>query len=187
MNLNEEINRVRVMMGLTEHFESHIYDMILDLYNEVGEGGMSEDELMYLKSGGESDIPERFMDGRGEKKTAHSFFREPEPGSDDDMVFESVDDIKKTINNLHGLSKEFKEIACNYVKSGTRAGKGKVSGLSLHKDLKKKIEVNELPSGFDMGIDKNGYYVHTHRARSKSHMNPGNISIKEIKFIDSTG
>ena len=37
------------------------------------------------------------------------------------------------------------------------------------------------------GIDKNGYFIHTHRARSKSHKTPKGITNKEIKFIDSTG
>jgi hypothetical protein len=38
-----------------------------------------------------------------------------------------------------------------------------------------------------MGIDKDGYFIHTHRARSKSYETPEKISVKDIKFIDSTG
>ena len=63
-------------------------------------------------------------------------------------------------------------------------GSGKVTELNLHPDLKKKIEEEDLPSGFSMGVDKNGYFIHTHRARSKSHLKPGKITAKEIKFID---
>lgn len=36
------------------------YDQILDLYNDVGIEGMSEDEIEFLKSGGTSELPERF-------------------------------------------------------------------------------------------------------------------------------
>jgi hypothetical protein len=35
----------------------------LDLYNEVGIEGMTEDEIEYLKSGGQSNIPDRFLGG----------------------------------------------------------------------------------------------------------------------------
>jgi hypothetical protein len=38
-----------------------------------------------------------------------------------------------------------------------------------------------------MGIDKNGYFIHTHRARSKSYEKSSDIPLKDIKFIDSTG
>lgn len=36
------------------------YDEILDLYNEVGLEGMSEDEKEFLKSGGKTKLPNRF-------------------------------------------------------------------------------------------------------------------------------
>jgi hypothetical protein len=35
----------------------------LDLYNEVGLEGMTDDEIKYLKSGGESNVPDRFLGG----------------------------------------------------------------------------------------------------------------------------
>ena len=34
---------------------------------------------------------------------------------------------------------------------------------------------------------RDGYFIHTHRARSKSHEKPSGITAKEMKFIDSTG
>lgn len=96
-------------------------------------------------------------------------------------------DIKGTIKNLHKISKENKEIAITLLKSYTKAGKGKIFGLELHPDLKKKISEGVYPSGYDMGIDKDGFFIHTHRARSKSHEKPDGITAKEMKFIDSTG
>jgi hypothetical protein len=96
-------------------------------------------------------------------------------------------DIKDTIKNLHKISKEQKDVALKLLKSYTKAGKGKITGLELHPDLENKIKKGGYPSGYDMGIDKDGYFIHTHRARSKSHENPDGITAKEMKFIDSTG
>jgi len=96
-------------------------------------------------------------------------------------------DIKTTINNLKKLPKEYKEVAQNLTKDYTHAKNGKVTGLNLHPELKKKIEEGGYPDGFDMGVDKNGYFIHTHRARSKSYESPSKIPVKDIKFIDTTG
>jgi hypothetical protein len=35
--------------------------------------------------------------------------------------------------------------------------------------------------------DENGYYCHTHRARSKSKECPSKITEKELTFVESTG
>ena len=51
---------VRIM---NEQFDTDYYDIILDLYNEVGLEGMTDEEIEYLKSGGESNVPERFLGG----------------------------------------------------------------------------------------------------------------------------
>ena len=48
---------------LFEQFDSEYYDIILDLYNEVGLEGMTDEEIEYLKSGGQSNVPERFLGG----------------------------------------------------------------------------------------------------------------------------
>lgn len=95
--------------------------------------------------------------------------------------------IQDKIKFVRGIPNEMKGIALDHLKQYTKANKGKITGLELHSDLKKKIKENNLPDGFDMGIDKDGYYIHTHRARSKSYQSPEKISIKDIKFIDSTG
>lgn len=95
--------------------------------------------------------------------------------------------IQDKIKYVRGISNEMKEIALDHLKSYTKANKGKITGLELHVDLKKKINEKDLPDGFDMGIDKDGFYIHTHRARSKSYKSPEKISEKDIKFIDSTG
>lgn len=100
----------------------------------------------------------------------------------------SHDKIKNKIKHVRGLSDECRQYAMeNHGDWLNSVGSGKVTDLKLHPEIKKKIEEKKLPSGFSMGVDKGGYFIHTHRARSKSYENPKKITVKEIKFIDSTG
>ncbi len=62
IKLTETDLRNIVMRIMNEQFDSDYYDIILDLYNEVGFEGMTDEEIEYLKSGGESNVPERFLD-----------------------------------------------------------------------------------------------------------------------------
>ena len=96
-------------------------------------------------------------------------------------------DVKTTIKNLKKLPTELKEAAYNLIGSLTHAGNGKIFGLNLHPDLIEKINKHGHPDGFSMGIDKDGYFIHTHRARSKSFETPSKITAKAMKFIESTG
>ena len=95
-------------------------------------------------------------------------------------------DIETSIKYAR-IPKDLKEDSLNYLKQYSICKKGKITGLNLHPDLIKKINDKNLPNGFDMGIDKDGYYIHTHRARSKSKETVNKITEKEIKFINSTG
>ena len=100
----------------------------------------------------------------------------------------SHENIKKKIKYVRGLSDECRQYAMeNHGAWKHSVGSGKVTELNIHPDLQKKIDEENLPSGFSMGVDKDGYFIHTHRARSKSHLKPDNITAKEIKFIDGTG
>ncbi len=96
-------------------------------------------------------------------------------------------DVKTTIKNLKKLPTELKEAAYNLIGSLTHAENGKIFGLNLHPDLIEKINKHGYPDGFSMGIDKDGYFIHTHRARSKSFETPSKITAKAMKFIESTG
>jgi hypothetical protein len=62
IKLTESDLRKIVMRIINEQYDSEYYDIILDLYNEVGFDGMTDEEIEYLKSGGESNVPERFLD-----------------------------------------------------------------------------------------------------------------------------
>lgn len=96
-------------------------------------------------------------------------------------------DVKTTIKNLKKLPTELKEASYNLIGSLTHAENGKIFGLNLHPDLIEKINKHGYPDGFSMGIDKDGYFIHTHRARSKSFETPSKITAKAMKFIESTG
>jgi hypothetical protein len=63
IKLTESDLRRIVMRIINEQFDADYYDIILDLYNEVGLEGMTDEEIKYLKSGGESNVPERFLGG----------------------------------------------------------------------------------------------------------------------------
>lgn len=55
-----ESNLIQLIKRVISESDSY-YDRILDLYNEVGMDGMSEDEIEYLKSGGTTELPKRFQ------------------------------------------------------------------------------------------------------------------------------
>ena len=63
IKLTESDLRNIVVRIMNEQFDTDYYDIILDLYNEVGLEGMTDEEIDYLKSGGESNVPERFLSG----------------------------------------------------------------------------------------------------------------------------
>ena len=101
---------------------------------------------------------------------------------------EKIDEeVINSIKRSRKLSQELKDFALSHLKWYSKYDNGIVTELKLHTNLKKKIKEKELPSGFSMGVDENGYFIHTHRARSKSFKKPESITIKCIKFIDGTG
>lgn len=93
--------------------------------------------------------------------------------------------VKDSINRSKSISAEMKENIIKYITSGSRYVEGgRVFGLSKPNELREKSSKTD---GVSMGADKNGFFVYTHRARSKSYKEPGKIPIKDIEFIESTG
>lgn len=84
--LLEEIARNRQIMGLNEDLNMSIYDKILDMYNTYGMKGLSDDEVAYLKSGGETEIPASFREEPQERLSAKEFFNEPESDEDQEPI-----------------------------------------------------------------------------------------------------
>lgn len=92
---------------------------------------------------------------------------------------------KDSLFKSKNISADMKELISKYLTSGTRYyDGGKLYGLSKPNILREKSSKAE---GVSMGADKNGFFVFTHRARSKSHPTPEQITKTEINFIESTG
>lgn len=53
--------------------------------------------------------------------------------------------------------------------------------------LQRSITKNGKRYRVGISKDKNGYYAHTHRARSKSYPSKKDIPAKVLKWIESTG
>lgn len=91
-------------------------------------------------------------------------------------------DTKESIKRSKSIGKEMKDEILKYVSSGSKYREGGiVTGLTAPKIKGKSFK------GVGMGADKNGFFVYTHRARSKSHPTPEKITKTEIEFIESTG
>ena len=89
---------------------------------------------------------------------------------------------KESLMRSKSIGKEMKEEILKYLAGGSTYHEGGVvNGLRIPKVEGKSFD------GVSMGADKDGFFVYTHRARSKSHASPDKIPIKEIKFIESTG
>jgi hypothetical protein len=54
-------------------------------------------------------------------------------------------------------------------------------------DKMEKAGVKDKLDGVSLGKDKDGYFVYTHRARSKSYAKAESIPVKDVKFVESTG
>jgi len=98
---------------------------------------------------------------------------------------EETDDIKGQVERSKKLSKEMKEKILPLINisgiHGTRYKKGVVYELSKPKVSGKSF------NGVGIGADKDGFFVMTHRARSKSYPELSDIPNKDIKFVESTG
>ena len=79
------------------------------------------------------------------------------------------------------FSKEMKEKVLPYIGSESYYVNKKVIELSIPKIKGKSFD------GVSLGADKDGFFVCTHRARSKSYESPEKIPNSKIKFIKSTG
>lgn len=108
------------------------------------------------------------------------------PNQNQEPVNESVKkNAKVSLINSKSITKEMKELILKYVlSSSVYTTGGYIRPLSKPQELLNK---SNKVNGVSMGADKNGFYVYTHRARSKSKPTPDKITVKEIEFIESTG
>ena len=101
-----------------------------------------------------------------------------------DVINENSDDRvygKDGLLKSHSISKEMKEKILPYVNKNSYYINKKIFGLTIPKIVGKHFK------GVGFGADKDGFFVNTHRARSKSYDSPENIPQKDINFIETTG
>lgn len=95
------------------------------------------------------------------------------------------EDVFNKVRNSKKLSKELKEIIIPLIIKdgihGTSYKNGKVFRLTIPTIDGKTFD------GVDLGADENGFFVFTHRARSKSYETIDKIPQKDINFIETTG
>ena len=77
-----------------------------------------------------------------------------------------------------------KKVIMPYVTSGSRYSNGLLLSLRKPEGLSK---ISRKASAVSFGADKNGFFVYTHRSRSKSYKDPLRIPKKDIDYIESTG
>ena len=100
-------------------------------------------------------------------------------------IIEETSDVKGKVQRSKKLSKEMKEKIIPLIIRkgihGTKYKEGRVFDLKIPKIKGKSFY------GVGLGADKDGFFVMTHRARSKSKPEIADIPDKDIKFIESTG
>ena len=88
--------------------------------------------------------------------------------------------VKGEVEKSRSLG-DMKDLILQQLNSGSKYNKGSVYGLK-----KKKVPGKQF-NGVSLGADKGGFFVYTHRARSKSYGEIERIPQKDIDFIESTG
>ena len=100
-------------------------------------------------------------------------------------IQEMTDDVKGKVERSKKIPKEMKEKIIPLLVSagihGSKYNDGRVTDLKIPKIPGKSLK------GVGLGADKDGFFVMTHRARSKSKPEIKDIPDKDIKFIESTG
>lgn len=93
-------------------------------------------------------------------------------------------ETKKSVESSRILSAKMKAQITPLISSSSRYDKGRVFGL------KKPTSMGSISSkikGVSLGADKDGFFVYTHRARSKSYASALKIPKKDIDWVETTG
>ena len=96
----------------------------------------------------------------------------------------SLTDFKKKLKLSRKITASMKEKIEKYATSSSRYNNGSCYGLRKPNGMSK---ISSKISGVSFGADSKGFFVYTHRCRSKSHSDPLKITKKEIDFVESTG
>jgi tRNA nucleotidyltransferase/poly(A) polymerase/GNAT superfamily N-acetyltransferase len=130
-------------------------------------------------------LDNNFEDFSNDEKLKHDLFHKLVDNEILDESKSKYTDAKKSLMMSKSISEEMKKEILKYIGGGsTYKEGGYVHGLIKPKELLDKTPKAE---GVSMGADKDGFFVYTHRQRSKSYASPEKISIKDIEFTESTG
>lgn len=91
---------------------------------------------------------------------------------------------KKSLERSRSIPAAMKKKIMPFVVSSSKYSNKMMFGLKMPPAVKRKTRKSQYCS---FGADKDGFFVYTHRARSKSKKDFNKITKKEIKFIESTG
>lgn len=95
-----------------------------------------------------------------------------------------MSDVFKSLQLSRKIPVEMKAIIGKCVVGSSRYKDGRIYGIRKPDGMNK---ISSKITGVYMGADKDGFFVYTHRCRSKSHKDPLKITKKEIDYIESTG
>lgn len=90
-------------------------------------------------------------------------------------------ELKDKLKRIRKINDELKQKISKFLSINCRYKNGVFYNLNKPTGLKTKMK------NVGFGADRNGFFIYTHRARSKSYIFPDNIPDKTIKFIESTG
>lgn len=97
------------------------------------------------------------------------------------LIIEKKENGKDSLMASKSISKEMKDKISPYVNSSSRYINKQIFGLKIPKINGKSFD------GVSLGADKDGFFVYTHRAKSKSYQTVEKIPNKDIIFIETTG
>lgn len=92
-----------------------------------------------------------------------------------------MSDAKAQLMSSKTIPAAMKPIIGQYVISSSRYIKGLIVGLRKPDNM---TMISSKISGVSFGADKDGFFVYTHRSRSKSHKDPFKITKKEIDSVE---
>jgi hypothetical protein len=93
-------------------------------------------------------------------------------------------DPKKSLQLSRKIPASMKAKILPLVTSSSRYNNGMMFGLRKPSGMS---SISSKISGVSFGADGKGFFVYTHRCRSKSYVNPLKIPKKQIDFVESTG
>lgn len=97
------------------------------------------------------------------------------------LLLEKKNKIGNKLQKSRKILKNMKEKITKYLKYDSLYNNGVVL------NLKKPRIKGKTFAGVGLGADKNGFFVYTHRSRSRSYSEPDKIPDKKISSIKSTG